>query len=556
MAWRRPRVNEAGNATAEGSVTARSVDRLWREKPAAPWVVAALAGVIVVVPAWMLMDDLRNFTLIGDDFAYISESRDWPTTRAHLLVPHNTHVVPIFRLWTFVLVDLAGRLESLPMAEAAASYLGLIAAMIAVGHFVAREAGQTAAGLSAMAILGISTVTHSAVTWFSAGQALWAGTATVVTVALARNWSARGGAGRFVAMVLGVILSPAIWTGGLVAGPAVLAYLFCRKPSRLRGQALLLTGLTLSALLLIVALSRSQLREIAIVWEAHNGLWPRPIQGLLHTAQALVEVCVFGNLGIDAMTTPWQAVALLTSLAVLYAWSRGGRGRLNTLEASGATIAIGSCLLAFTFRGNLPYSSLRSLGWYYAIPQIGAILFAAGWWTALTAPSPGKVSVGQVVRVLALVVIFCMIQVPRGQQQLVQGAPPFLPNEASTFPTIELRAARARYFKAESHYLQVRALARLDRVDSILSRLGASPETLRDIFGRVLIPGIHEKQVGTDALSILIPRPPNANARAALDPRLPELTDLLSPEPPPFPFWRDPNDPVSRSVRNLSAGPR
>src|ERR1700677_640914 len=192
MAWRRSRVNEEGNAVAEGSapvmrspaaqesVATRAVARPWRERPAAPWVVAALVGVIVVVPAWMLMDDLRNFTVLGDDFAYISESRDWPTTRAHLLEPHNTHIVPIFRLWTFVLVALAGRLENLPMVMAAASYLGLIAAMTAVGYLVARETRQTATALSAMTLVGISTVTHPAITWYSAGQALWAGTAIVV----------------------------------------------------------------------------------------------------------------------------------------------------------------------------------------------------------------------------------------------------------------------------------------------------------------------------------------------------------------------------------------
>ncbi len=142
---------EEGNAIAEESATVprdpaepesistRSAGGPWREKPAAPWVVVALVGIIVVVPAWILKDDLRNFTLIGDDFAYVSESRDWPTTCAHLLEPHNTHIVPIFRLWTFVLVTLARRLEYMPMVEAAASYLGLIAAMIAVGHLVAKR---------------------------------------------------------------------------------------------------------------------------------------------------------------------------------------------------------------------------------------------------------------------------------------------------------------------------------------------------------------------------------------------------------------------------------
>ena len=62
--------------------------------------------------------------------------------------------------------------------------------MLAVGSLVYRETGRTATGLAAMALVGISTVTYPAVTWFSASQvSLWAGAAIVITVAFARNWS-------------------------------------------------------------------------------------------------------------------------------------------------------------------------------------------------------------------------------------------------------------------------------------------------------------------------------------------------------------------------------
>ena len=503
-----------------------------------------------------LREELRTFALIGDDFAYIAESRDWPTTVAHLWEPHNTHVVPVFRLWTFALVTLAGRLENLPMVLAAASYVGLIAAMLAMGYLVARETGRATLGLSAMAILGISTVTHPAVTWFSAGQALWAGTAVLLTLVFARSWSAKGGVARFVAVILGVTLAPALWSGGLVAGPAAIAYLVARNESRVRRQVLLLTVITSGALLLILSLSRSLLPEVGIVWERHEGLWPRPIQGLFHTAQAIVEVCLFANLGIDAMTVPVQAVATLVALTALYAWSRGGRGRINPLEASGAVVVIGSCLLTFMLRGNFPFSSLRSLGWYYAIPQIGAILFASGWWTALSAPGPTGINPRQAGLVLALVVVFGLIQVPRGQRRVILDAPPFAPNEETSFPTIGLRLVRAIYFRAESHDRQVRALARLDQVNRILLKLHASPESLRDLLGRVLIPGIPDKQLGTDAFSILAPRPPDPDTLADLPAVLPRLLDLLEPEPPPRPFWLDPNDPTARAVRKTSSGPQ
>src|SRR4051794_7490350 len=95
------------------------------DRPTGRWVSVAVLAVILAAPAWMLLDDLRCFALSGDDFAYIQGSREWPTTWRHLLTPHNTHIVPIFRIWTFGLVALAGHLENLPMVFAAASYLGL-----------------------------------------------------------------------------------------------------------------------------------------------------------------------------------------------------------------------------------------------------------------------------------------------------------------------------------------------------------------------------------------------------------------------------------------------
>ena len=441
----------------------------------------------------------------------------------------------------------------MPQLLAAGSYLGLVAAMLAVGSLVAGETGRTGTGLAAMALVGISTVTYPAVTWYSASQALWAGAAIVMSVAFARSWSARGGVARFVGMTLGAVLAPALWSGGLVAGPAAIAYLLARNRSRVRWQALLMAAISAAAVLLVVILSRRQIGGTSIVWERHPDLWPRPIQALLHTAQAMVEVCVFANLGIDAITTPWQAVGLLFALAVLHAWSRGGFGRFNPLEASGATIAFGSCLLTYAFRGNLPFSSLRGLGWYYAIPHIGAIVFAMGWWMALAAPRPGRLSRGQAAQVICLVVVFYTIQIPRLHQLLLQGAPPLSPIEAETLPIPELRLLRARYYKSESHYLQVRALARLDRVDVILARLGMSPETLRDIMGRVLIPGIPEKQLSSDAFSILTPRPRNADSGATFDRYRAELMTLLSPEPPPVRSWLDPDRPRAQGIRKESA---
>jgi hypothetical protein len=527
----------------------------WQDRPAPIWALAALLGLILVLPAWMLWDELRAFIVFADDFTYVAEARDWPTTRAHLVEPHNAHIIPIFRLWTFALMALAGRLESLPTVLAVASYLAWVVAMLALGGLVARETRQPAVALGAMAFLGLSGVLRQAVNWYSATQALWAGTAMVVTVLLARGWAEHGGRARFAAVALAALAAPAIWSGGLTAGPAAAAYIAVKRPSRARGAALLLVVIALAAAAIIVVAARLYLVTTGAVWKGQRGLWPRPVQGLLHTAQTLVEVCFLGNLGLEATTTPGQAIAILAGLIAVHALSRGGWRRINPLEAAGATIAVGGGLIEYTFRGNMPYESARILGWYHAIPQLGTLLFAAGWWTAVFPVRPGRISRGQALAVLGLIVGLCVAHLPRTQRILLAGAPPFAPGEEPAFPTTELRVARARYYKAEARERQVRTLTRLDRLDRILASIGASPDDLRDLFGRVLIAGMSIEDHRTDTFSLLVPRPRNAQALRALASNRAKISELLQPEPEPVPSWLAPADPTSRADRKITKRP-
>src|SRR5262249_21548260 len=92
--------------TAAWSLTIRS----WLSRPAPIWLLAALTALILAAPLWLLVDELRSLALLHDDFAYIAQSRDWTALRAYLFEPHNAHVVPVFRIWTFALVGLSGRL--------------------------------------------------------------------------------------------------------------------------------------------------------------------------------------------------------------------------------------------------------------------------------------------------------------------------------------------------------------------------------------------------------------------------------------------------------------
>ncbi len=495
----------------------------------------------------MLWDEFQTLPVFNDDFVYVAQARSWPVALAHLFEPHNAHVVPVFRIWTFALVTISGRLVNLPVVFATAGYLGLIAAMLVLGLVVARETRQPAVGLAAMSVLGISTVIHPAATWFSASQALWAGTAILVTLAFLRSWCESGGTRRLIPVAVTALLAPTIWTGGLLAGPAAIAYLASKKSLRNR-VPVLVAGVILCSIALILVANRGQLGGAQLVWEKRSDVYPRPVQAVLHTAQALVEVCICGNLGLDVKTTPRQAVALLFALGAFYVWTRRSHPQWNALESTGAVIALGSYLLIFFFRGNQPYSSLRVLSWYNAIPQMGSILFFAGWWSALNpqGTKSQRMSLGQAPVVVVFVLVFCLMQLPRAAHHLIELAPQFAAGELQLFPSNELLAGRARYFKIEFHDRQRRALGRLDRLDALLSDLKASPETLRDVFGGVRFPGLDENQPGCDVFNLLTPRPRNDEARPELAARTTLLIDLLRPEPEPNPPWLEPKHPTTK----------
>ena len=518
----------------------------WLTGSAGLWVVGALAAFILTVPAWLMADELRYSGLSGDDFVYIADALDWQTTKAHLFVPHNTHIDPLFRLWTAMIVALAGRLEDMPTAFRAASYFGLIVTMLSVFVLVASESGRTILGLAAMAGIGLSTVVQPAVSWYSAGQALWAGSGIIWTLILARAWLRYGGVWRFLLVGLAALAAPAFWSGGLLAGPTAIAYIIAKNPSRYRGLVVALVLVTALAGLIVVGLSRHQITGTNQIWEHHKELWPRPVQVWLHTFQAITETVVLANLGLDAVTTPSQATVLGAVLIGIWLWSRAGLRRLNPLEASGAIVVVGSYLLVYFFRGNFPYSSLRDLGWYHAIPQVGAALFAAGWWQSLRPDHPHALTRIEAVVVLGFVGLLCVLHGPRAERNLLKHAPALYASEAELFPIPELQRFRALYFKEELLGRQVRALARLTKAESALARLNAGRETLRRIYGRVLVPGIPEKQLNSDAFS-LMKLPPEDPARPPELPRIHRaLDDLIRPESAPRPIWLKQNDPWPR----------
>src|SRR5262245_33400472 len=78
----------------------------WWRRPAGRSGTALVVFGIVAAGFWMIFDPfdyicrdpVRYYRLHSDDFAYIAGSRDLSRTLENLYVPHNTHIVPAWRI--------------------------------------------------------------------------------------------------------------------------------------------------------------------------------------------------------------------------------------------------------------------------------------------------------------------------------------------------------------------------------------------------------------------------------------------------------------------------
>ena len=72
---------------------------------------------------------------------------------------------------------------------------------------------------------------------------------------------------------------------------------------------------------------------------------------------------------------------LTLSLFVLWVWTFRRGGWPTPLECAGGVIVALGYYVSWTFRSYYTWENLRGVvRWYDAIPHLGAVLFAAGWW--------------------------------------------------------------------------------------------------------------------------------------------------------------------------------
>jgi hypothetical protein len=546
---------------------------------------AVVILVIVAAPAFLFFDPatyrplrrghiarepLGLYKLFSDDVAYVASSRTWERTVSNLFVPHNTHIVPAWRLVTWGLVASAGSLGQAPAALGFASYAILVAVMLMTGRLVARETGRTGLGLAAMMLMGTTSLMLTPAAWYSAGQPLWAGFGILSALWYAQSYRRSG---RMLTLVLAgasAAVAGGFWTIGHMAGPVASVYLWVDGRRRCRLAAIV----PMAATLLAVGISMAMAPRAIDSRVSFHGRTVRqaidPIQGVFHTAQAIPENLVLGNIGLEAHTTPTQGLFLTLGLVILWAGSRWRPGTgasswpsfaCNPLECAGGALVLGSYLVEWTFRGYLDFMYLRTINlyaivpWYDAIPQIGAVLFAAGWWSGPRGGGGPPASKSRsasltwrgVLGLGGVTIVMIVLNRPRVEALVRDSTPPLLPSERENFKIARLQTLRANMVLLNRAGWQRAYLRRLDAGEKLARRMGLGQDAVRAAFGYLWMPGAIGRFPPTADLELydvagLLDLPPHgrptdpATVRSALGPYLDQVKE-------PRPEWIAPHEP-------------
>jgi len=531
---------------------------------------------------WHVPREPRSiYLLYSDDVAYVSASLNWSHTLSNLFVPHNTHIVPAWRLLTWALVTVAGSLERLPEVLAIASYSILVAVMLLIARLVARETGRTLLGLVAMVLVGTTSLMLTPSMWYSAGQPLWAGLGVLATLWYAQSYRRSGRSSALALAAASAPLAGWFWTVGHLAGPVAAVYLWIDGRRRCRLAAAVPLAASLLAVALGLALGG---RRIDSTISFHGRTMrdaANPVRGLLDTGQAIPENLVFANLGLTVHTTPTQGALLSLSLVLLWSsrwWfgllrphctgaslrqsvpSYGNTRAFCPLECAGAALVLGSYLIEWTVRGYMDYPYLRTIGlrfavpWYDVLPQIGAVLFTAGWWSATRATAP-KVALLENPRSATrmgtlglglLAVVLIVLNRPRVDALFRSSAPRLLPSDRRLYPLPHLQTMRANVLLISEAQWQRGHLRRLDQVEATARRIGLGRDAIRAAFGHPWIPATTTALRPSrydlyDAVAVL--DLPEHGRKVDTDSVRRALAEWFVEDRPPRPFWLDPKEP-------------
>jgi hypothetical protein len=549
-----------------------------RLDPPLGWTGLALVlAFLTVAPAILFFDPIAPFhgghisrdpkaiyRLYSDDFAYVGGSRTSSRTLANLFEPHNTHIVPAWRVLTWFLVCCSGSLAGMPEVLAVVAYMVLVGVMLLAGHLVARETGRASLGLAAMAGVGATSVMASPACWYSAGQTLWAGFGILSTLWYAQCLRRSRSGLVLVPCAISAMLSGWFWTIGYLGGPVAAVYLFLDGRRRCRRMAAVPLCASLAAFLLALVLGGGKIDSTVSFHGRTTREAASPVAGFYHTAQAIPENLILGNLGLKAQTTAGQGMMLTAILLSVWAVRRcrqGGIRAFNPLECTGAALVLSSYLVEWTVRGYLPFRSLRTINlgmivpWYDVIPQIGAVLFVAGWISGPRRRESRPAVLGAVqplhrtgaIGVIVLVLVLMVLNRPRVDLLWRNWVPPLSPieRERRMFPIQSMRTLRAAALLLDRAAWQRRHLRRLDQAQEAASRLGIGLDGIHAVFGRLDMPEL--PQVYDAAKLLDLPEQGRLadpeQIRRALGPYLFKEKEPRPAWLPPGELWPQPDQP-------------
>jgi hypothetical protein len=441
-----------------------------------------------------------------DDFQILIRSWTWSATQASLWQPANEHAMPLGRLTTWVVVQLAGRPTGLPGVTALQGPLAMVVGMWLVYLFVRRELGHPLYGLIALVLFGVSSTYEQAVNWFAASFSVLALDTIVLALLAAQRWRLTGRRRYLAWTVFWVVLAPTWFASGILAGPLCALYLLLPEegggalpPQDDHPPAPARRRLVVSALLALVPLMGTvvflavslPLTAKTIMHLEHYGNKTalealHPDIGLLYTERALVDNLVPGLCGIGGVTCPieWVPIALVAlASAALGWWLRAPRRRLLLL---GLGMILSSYLLVYTARSEWEYDWMREWTRYNLLPHLGLVLFVCGglprWLDRGRLHADGRLSGRQALAVIVLAALLLVCHFPRvffAECWHLRGTPEQHLAALRGDPIAWLEdiwAQRHNPLRAK----QIAVLRRIEEVDALCRRHRIAGETARE----------------------------------------------------------------------------
>jgi hypothetical protein len=348
--------------------------------------------------------------------------------------------MPLGRLSTWLLIQLAGRPTRLPQTLAFQGPLALMLAVVLVYLLVQRETGHPLLGLLAMMLFGVSSRYQGAVHWYAASFALLSLDTILLSLLAAQRWRQTGRSHHLALSAFWAALAPGWFASGLLAGPLAALYLFAPGPrsrppspvpSRGAWARALLTLVPLAGTGLALAVSLPQnARDIlnlprveveATAWETFD-----PFTGAIYTARSLVDQ-VPAALGVWGWTCP-VAVAVpglivLTGVATWWGW----RAAYRRLMLVGLAFILARYLLIYSGRAYLPYEAAYANDRYHLFAHLGLVLFVCSgrpfqrWLQTCSHEQEAGTTARRgngmaLARALALFALLILTQVPRCHQ--------------------------------------------------------------------------------------------------------------------------------------------